>query len=299
MKHLISIHDLSQKDILSYLDLAKTLQQRPQPKALQDKLVALAFFEPSTRTRLSFEAAILRCGGKVMGFSDAAQTSLVKGESLSDTIKILSGYSDAIVIRHPQEGAARLASEVSHIPVINAGDGANQHPTQTLVDLFTLREQFGKLAGLHLALMGDLKYARTIHSLVEAASFFDMRLYFIATEGLSLPSSLSEILKMRGVKFSFHRHIEEVISKIDVLYLTRLQKERLGNEVVGDYPPIDLHLLTAAKKTMKILHPLPRQAELPVEIDATTHAAYFEQAKYAVVVRQAILLTLLGVDHGQ
>lgn len=294
MNHLISIHDLSKAEILSYLDLAKSLQQKPKKSLLQDKIVSLAFFEPSTRTRLSFESAVLRLGGKTIGFSEAGQTSMAKGESLADTIKMLSGYSDAIVIRHPKEGAARLAAEVAGIPVINAGDGANQHPSQTLLDLFTMRECFGALEGLNLALVGDLKYGRTIHSLVEAASFFDMRLYFVAADGLELPTHLAEILKLRGVRFSFHRDVAEVIGKSDVLYLTRLQRERLKGENISAYRGINLEILKHAKASLKILHPLPRCEELPIEIDSTPHAAYFEQAKNGVVVREAILAKVLG-----
>ena len=296
MKHLISIHDLTKAEILEYLDFAKELQKSPKKDLLKDKIITLAFFEPSTRTRLSFEAATLRLGGKTMGFTEASQTSTVKGETLSDTLRILSGYSDAIVIRHSKEGAARLASELAGVPVINAGDGANQHPTQTLLDLFTIRECFGKLEDLNLVLVGDLKYGRTIHSLVEAASLFNMRLYFVAVAGLSLPEQLTEILKVRGVKFSFHRDVKEVIGQADVLYLTRLQKERLIGETVGQYHGITLDLLADAKPTLKILHPLPRQGELPDAIDHTPHAAYFEQAKNGVVVREAILAKILGAS---
>lgn len=294
MKHLISIHDLSRTDILEFLDFARDLQSTPKTGLLKDKIITLAFFEPSTRTRMSFEAAALRLGGKVMGFADTAQTSIAKGESLSDTLKILGGYSDALVIRHPSEGSARLASHVAGIPVINAGDGANQHPTQTLLDLFTMRACFGKLEGLHLALTGDLKYGRTIHSLVEAASLFDMRLYFIAAEGLELPAQLTEILKMRSIRFSFHRHIAEIIDKADVLYLTRLQKERFQNERGISYQGLNAEILKNAKPSLKILHPLPRQEELPTEIDTTPHAAYFEQARNGVIVREAVLAKLLG-----
>ncbi len=299
MPHLISIHDLSKTDLLAYLDLAQTLQNHPQTDLLKKKLITLAFFEPSTRTRLSFEAAALKLGARVMGFADANATSIAKGESLSDTLKVMGSYSDAMIIRHPQEGSARLASEVAGVPIINAGDGANQHPSQTLLDLFTIRQAFGKLEGLHLALMGDLKYSRTIHSLVEAASLFDMRLYFIAAEGLMLPAALTELLKRRGVKFSFHRELPEVMPKIDILYLTRLQKERLGQDVISDYQSLSLDMLKDAKPSLKIMHPLPRQNELPPEIDHTQHALYFEQAKNGVVVRQAILLKTLGVSHDE
>ena len=293
--NLVSILDLNKTDILSYLDLAEKFKAIPPKALLKDKLITLAFFEPSTRTRLSFEAAALRLGAKVMGFTDAKATSLAKGESLSDTMRVLGSYSDAVVIRHPNEGAARLAAEQVKTPIINAGDGANQHPSQTLLDLFTIRELFGKLEGLNLTLVGDLKYGRTIHSLVEAASLFDMRLYFVAADGLTLPHHLTERLKMRGVKFSFHRTVADVISKTDILYLTRLQKERLTT-AAPEYHCIDLALLNDAKPHLKIMHPLPRQEELPPEIDATPHAAYFEQAKNGVVVRQAILVKALGVQ---
>jgi len=293
--NLVSILDLNKADILSYLDLAAQFKATPPKELLKNKLITLAFFEPSTRTRLSFEAAALRLGAKVMGFTDAKATSLAKGESLSDTVRVLGSYSDAVIIRHPNEGAARLAAEQVDTPIINAGDGANQHPSQTLLDLFTIRELFGKLEGLSLALVGDLKYGRTIHSLVEAASLFDMRLYFVAADGLTLPHHLTERLKMRGVKFSFHRTVADVMSKTDVLYLTRLQKERLTT-AVPEYHSIDLDLLNDAKPHLKIMHPLPRQEELPPEIDATPHAAYFEQAKNGVVVRQAILVKALGVQ---
>lgn len=296
MKHLISIHDLSKAEILEYLDFAKSLQHSLEKDLLKEKIITLAFFEPSTRTRLSFEAAALRLGGKTIGFAEAAQTSIAKGETLSDTLRILGGYSDAIVIRHSKEGAARLASEIAGVPVINAGDGANQHPTQTLLDLFTIRELFGKLEGLNLALVGDLKYGRTIHSLVEAASLFNMRLYLVAAAGLSLPEHLTEILKLRGVKFSFHRDVKEIVSQVDVLYLTRLQKERLAGENVGEYQGITLELLAEAKPTLKILHPLPRLGELPEAIDHTPHAAYFEQAKNGMIVREAILAKILGAS---
>ncbi len=304
MPHLISIHDLSKAELLSYLDLAEHIHnQPPTQELLKNKLISLAFFEPSTRTRLSFEAAALRLGAKVMGVSEAQNTSTAKGETLSDTARVLGGYSDALIIRHPQEGAARLAAEYAGIPVINAGDGANQHPSQTLLDLFTLRQAFGKLEKLNLAVMGDLKNARTIHSLIEAASFFDMRIYGIPShENLSLPTDLIEILKRRGVKFSFHhpKDLEFLMPKLDVLYLSRLQKERLEKSQLqhyaGQYSGITLKILKNAQPHFKILHPLPRQQELPPEIDHTPHALYFEQAKNGVIVRQAILLKALGIS---
>lgn len=294
MKHLISMQDLTREAILHYLHEAVRLKAKPEPLALQNKLIALCFFEPSTRTRLSFEAATLRSGGHVMGFGDAEQTSIKKGESLSDTIQVISGYADAIILRHPQEGAARLASEVSSIPIVNAGDGANQHPSQTLLDLFTMQENFGSLEGLHVAVMGDLKYGRTVHSLVEALAHFNVRLYFVAPQVLSLPASLMEQLKMKGVRFSFHADLKDVISKIDVLYVTRLQKERLLEKESLPYQGLSAAVLDQAQSHLKILHPLPRQDELPIEIDALPYAHYFAQAKNGLVVRQAILGVLLS-----
>ncbi len=303
MNHLLSIHDLNRDDIANVLKTAKALQKKPQPEALKGKIIALCFFEPSTRTRLSFETAVLRLGGQTIGFSDTTALSTAKGESLQDTIRMISSYADAIVIRHPLEGAARLAAEVSSIPVINAGDGANQHPTQTLLDLFTINEAFGKLEGLHLGIMGDLKHGRTVHSLVEAAAHFDMRLYFVAGDpSCTLPPYLLEYLKLQGVRFSFHREVKEIVPKLDVLYLTRLQKERLSGPAdsrvnLGSpwshYQCLSLDDLNGAKTHLKILHPLPRQEELPVAIDATPYAHYFEQAKNGIVVRKAILLGAL------
>lgn len=292
MKRLLSMRDLTRADILGYLDDAAALQLKPNPTALLHKIVAMCFFEPSTRTRLSFEAATLRSGGQVIGFSDPTHTSTQKGESLQDTIRVVSGCADAIVLRHPSEGAARWAAQVSSTPVINAGDGANQHPTQTLLDLFTLREAFGHLDDIHIAVMGDLKYGRTVHSLVEALSHFNVRLYCVADPRFGLPPDLMERLKMQGVRFSFHRELSEVIDKLDVLYLTRLQKERFGDESIS-LQKVSLALLERAQPHLKILHPLPRQEELPVEIDHTPFAHYFIQAKNGVVVRQAILGRLL------
>lgn len=291
--HLLSMHDLSRDEINHFLKAAQALQEKPKPQALKGKIIALCFFEPSTRTRLSFETAALRLGGKTIGFSDTHALSTAKGESLQDTIRVISSYADVIVIRHPSEGAARLAAEVSSVPVINAGDGANQHPTQTLLDLFTMKAAFGKLEGLHVAIMGDLKHGRTVHSLVEAAAHFDMRLYFVAgAPSCTLPPYLLDYLKLQGICFSFHREVKEILPKLDVLYLTRLQKERFHQDATLPYQALSLEDLKGAKASLKILHPLPRQEELPLAMDATPYAHYFEQAKNGVVVRQAILLSV-------
>ena len=297
-RSLVSINDLKESDIDLILNLAKRYKQGEiKTKVLHDKIIGSCFFEPSTRTRLSFETAILRLGGQTIGFADGQNTSLnAKGESLRDSLRIIGSYVDALIMRHPQEGAARLAKELTQIPVINAGDGANQHPTQTLLDLFSIQETQGKLKGLHLGLVGDLKHGRTIHSLVQAAAMYDMRLYFVAPSLLGLPESLSFDLKRRGVKFSFHNTVSEVIDKLDILYLTRLQKERFdASHAEGEFLKLALKAsdLKSVKANLKILHPLPRKEELPIEIDQTPYAYYFEQAKNGVYVREALLHLIL------
>lgn len=297
-KSLVSIQDLNLNEFKLIFAKAKKYQANhglplSEKLPLQHKIIASTFFEASTRTRLSFEAATQRLGGNVIGFADSNNTSFsAKGEALKDTLKIIGGYADLLIIRHPQEGAARLASEVCNIPVINAGDGANQHPTQTLLDLFTMQDIAGELEGLHLVLVGDLKYSRTIHSLVQIAHLFKMRLYFVAFDQLALPETLLFQLKCQAVQFSFHKDLEEVMALADIIYLTRVQKERLKGESVK---PIILNqaLLKKAKKTMKILHPLPRQEELPPDIDATDHAHYFEQAQNGIFIREALLDLIL------
>lgn len=298
-KSLVSIQDLSLDEFNLIFAKAteyqkhKGLPQKSLP--LQNKIIASAFFEASTRTRLSFEAATHRLGGSVIGFADSNNTSFgAKGESLKDTLKVLGSFADLLVLRHPQEGAARLAAEVCNIPVINAGDGANQHPTQALLDLFTMQSLFKKLEGLHLVLVGDLKYARTIHSLVQIAHLFKMRLYFVAYESLSLPETLLFELKRQAVQFSFHKSLAEVLPIADVLYMTRVQKERLNKSDATKPLILTKAILQDAKKTMKILHPLPRQEELSTDIDASIHAHYFEQAQNGVYVREALLDLILN-----
>ncbi len=294
MNHLLSIHDLSKQQILKLLKKAEEFKKKPPGLLLPGKILASCFFEPSTRTRLSFETAMLRLGGHVIGFADASSTSVQKGESLYDTMKVMGGYADAIVIRHPLEGAARVAASATQTPIINAGDGANQHPTQTLVDLFSIKETQGKLNHLQLALFGDLKYSRTAHSLVLACSLFDIRLYLVSPEQLTLPDAICHELRRKGIKFSFHRTIEEILPKVDILYMTRFQKERFqsGEELPE---PITLRSssLTQAKKNLKILHPLPRVDEIETAIDSSPHAYYFQQAANGLFVRQALLALLL------
>ncbi|MBI2742722.1 MAG: aspartate carbamoyltransferase [Chlamydiales bacterium] len=296
-RSLISIADLSKEEIEKLLKSAAQFKKSPPKNLLQGQILASCFFEPSTRTRLSFEAAMLKLGGQVIGFSDASSTSMKKGESLSDSMKIIGGLSDLIVIRHPMEGAARLASQSTTKPVINAGDGANQHPTQTLLDLFSIKECQGRLEGLNVAIVGDLKYGRTVHSLAYAAALFDMRLYFVSPEELTLPETvLQQLRKMRG-KFSFHHTIEEVIGKVDILYMTRLQKERFDESVyekVKESYILKEALLKKAQKHLKVLHPLPRVNEIEISIDKTPYAYYFQQAENGLFVRQALLAHILG-----
>lgn len=295
-RDLISVSDLSKGEIELILATALSFQKEPQPDLLKGSILASCFFEPSTRTRLSFEAAMLRLGGSVIGFSETATTSVKKGESLFDSMKVIGSYADLIVIRHPQEGSARLTAEATDKPVINAGDGANQHPSQTLTDLFTIRECQGKIDELQIALVGDLKYGRTIHSLSLALAHYAVRLYFVAPESLHLPDAITQELKRKGVKFSFHEKLEEVIPKIDILYMSRIQKERFPDASVDFANPCLLkkNHLERAKKTMRIFHPLPRVDEIEESIDSSPLAYYFQQAANGIPVRMALLSLLLG-----
>jgi len=293
----LSIKDLQLAQVEQILSLAAELKANPVCDLLKNKIIAHCFFEPSTRTRLSFETATLRLGGNVIGFDTDSNISAKKGESLHDTIRVIDEYADLIVIRHKKEGAARLAAEVANKPVINAGDGANQHPTQALVDLFTIRECQGKMNGLSIALVGDLKHARTIHSFTEACMFYDVRLFLVAPEELSLPEAISDKLKKNGVRFSFHQSLEEVIPKVDILYLTRLQKERMSESEQSKFSNrfiLQTNMLTQAKPTLKILHPLPRVDEMDIAIDRTPFAYYFAQAANGIFLRQALLTLLLN-----
>ncbi|PAV01183.1 aspartate carbamoyltransferase [Arsenophonus sp. ENCA] len=300
LRDIISINDLKREDLLTVLEVATSLKQHPQPNLLKHKVIASCFFEASTRTRLSFETAIHRLGASVVGFSDSNNTSLgKKGETLADTISVISQYVDAIVIRHPQEGASRLAAQFSgKIPVINAGNGANQHPTQTLLDLFTIQESQGSLNNLHIAMVGDLKYGRTVHSLTQALSKFDNNhLYFIAPEALSMPAHILHLLEEKGVTYSLHDNIEAVLPKLDILYITRLQKERLDPSEYANVKAqfiLNSHELAVAKPGMKVLHPLPRMDEITTDVDKTSHAYYFQQAGNGIYARQALLALILN-----
>ncbi|MDE3046403.1 MAG: aspartate carbamoyltransferase [Verrucomicrobiota bacterium] len=291
-RDLVSIFDLSKEDIEQILALSLRMREQPPVDLCKGSILASCFFEPSTRTRLSFEAAMHRLGGAVIGFSEGANTSAKKGETLSDTMRVIGGYCDIAVIRHPQEGAARLAAESCAKPVINAGDGANQHPTQTLLDLFAIRECQGKIDDLSIAIAGDLKHSRTVHSLVLALTHYGVRLYFISPEPLQLPAGCAGELRKKGVKFSFHETLEEVLPKVDILYMTRVQKERF-HDPSSPIPHLKKNHLAKAKTTLRILAPLPRQEELDPAIDASPHAYYFQQAQGGLYVRMAILSLFL------
>jgi aspartate carbamoyltransferase catalytic subunit len=300
-RDLVSIRDLSTDEILEILNLSRKMLPIAEGKRPSDllasKIVAMAFFEPSTRTRLSFEAAVQRLGGRCLTIADAGVTSMRKGESLYDTVRMLTSYSDAIVIRHPNEGAARLAADASDHPVINAGDGANQHPTQAILDLMTMQEAFGTLAGLRVVLQGDLKYGRTVHSLAPALASLGAEIVLSAPKALALPEELRLELIALGGKVSEEPEVRRAVRDADVLYVTRIQKERFGDEgeyrsVAGSYR-IDTDVLRDAKPRLIVLHPLPRAGEIDAEVDRTPHAAYFRQAFLAVPVRMALLASIL------
>ena len=301
-RDIISIKDFSKIEITSILNYAKKMipyaKGEKQITILRDKILSSLFFEPSTRTRLSFESAMNRLGGRVIGFADPSATSQKKGESLADSIRMADSYSDAIVIRHPQEGAARLAAEFAEVPVLNAGDGAGQHPTQCLLDLFTIFTERKKIKGNKIVLLGDLKYGRTVHSLAYALSLFKADLTFVSPESLKMPKEVINECRDFGVKPTSTSNLEHAIKDADVLYVTRIQKERFPdaeeyNRVVGTYK-VDLDLLKHAKKNLIILHPLPRVIEIDPEVDKTHHAVYFKQAFNGVPVRMALLSLILG-----
>jgi aspartate carbamoyltransferase catalytic subunit len=301
-RDLISIRDLSLEEIEEILAAARKMipfaEGSKVAHPLEDKIVAMAFFEPSTRTRLSFESAVQRLGGTCITIADASVTSMRKGESLHDTIRMLSSYADAIVIRHPNEGSAHLAARASNRPVINAGDGAGQHPTQTLLDLATMHEAFGTLRGLRVVLLGDLKYGRTVHSLAHALTLFGSEVVLCAPPGLGLPDEIRGRLEHMGAKLTVEPDLSRALVDADVLYVTRIQKERFGDEgeylkVAGSYR-VDGAILKDAKPRLAVMHPLPRAGEIAPEVDETPHAAYFRQSFLAVPVRMALLDAILG-----
>jgi aspartate carbamoyltransferase catalytic subunit len=300
-RDLISIRDLSREEIEEVLKASRRMipiaEGTKASSALDGKILTLAFFEPSTRTRLSFESAALRLGGRSVSIADASQSSVKKGESLYDTIRMLSGYGDAIVLRHPNEGSARLAAQTSEKPVINAGDGAGQHPTQTLLDLATMHEAFGTLSGLKVVLLGDLKYGRTVHSLAHALAMFGADLVVSSPPGLGLPEEVRQHLDSLGARVTEVDQIHRAVRDADVLYVTRIQKERFGDlaeyeKVAGSYR-VDRNVLAGAKPRLIVMHPLPRTGEIATEVDSTPHAAYFRQAFLGVPVRMALLSLIL------
>lgn len=300
-RDIISMRDFTLQDITTVLKRAKEMKQGKYPGLFRNKILGSLFFEPSTRTRLSFESAMERMGGRVITVAEAASSSSSKGETLMDSIRIISAYSDIIAMRHPLEGAARLAADVADIPILNGGDGANQHPTQTLLDLFSIQETQKRLTNLHVALVGDLKYGRTIHSLALGLAHFKARLYLVAPPSLQMPEDLLDELKGRKVKYTLHEKLEPIIPKVDIIYNTRIQKERFPDEleyekVKGIYT-ITPKTLARAKRTMRVMHPLPRVNEIHPSVDATPHAYYFEQAANGVPVRQALIALTLGLLH--
>jgi aspartate carbamoyltransferase catalytic subunit len=298
-RSLVSIDDLSTEEVLKILDDAVEFEKNPVQKLLEGKVIATLFFEPSTRTRLSFESAINRLGGKIVGFSDAGVSSVSKGETLHDTIKMVSNYSDLIVMRHPIEGSARYASEISSVPVINAGDGANQHPTQTLLDLYSIRKTQGTLDNLNIFMVGDLKYGRTVHSLMMAMSRWNTTFNFISPEELKMPEEFKLYLENLGLKYYEHLDFTDIISRADIIYMTRVQKERFSDpieyEKVKNVYVLKNSMLANTKPNMRILHPLPRVNEIHTDVDKNPKAYYFEQALNGVFTRQAILCSLLGI----
>jgi aspartate carbamoyltransferase catalytic subunit len=294
---IISIHDFSKQDLLHILKVAKTMEGK-RNNILNGKILATLFFEPSTRTRLSFVSAMEQLGGKAMGFATGSMTSLKKGETLWDTMKMAENYADVIAIRHPVEGSARLAAEASAKPVINAGDGTNQHPTQTMLDLYTILKVKGKLNNLNIGILGDLKYGRTAHSLTTALSHFNPTFYFIAPHALQMPQTYLDELKNKNIKFFSESSLMKVSNKLDILYVTRIQKERFADPIEYEkykgYYKLDAKLLPNIKKDLKIMHALPRVDEIDKSLDRTKHAIYFEQAANGIPVRKALLALLLG-----
>jgi aspartate carbamoyltransferase catalytic subunit len=300
-RSIISMRDFSRDETLHVLDVAKLMDDSPEKytNALTGRILATLFFEPSTRTRLSFESAMLRLGGKVMGFADPGSTSTKKGESLADSIKIVESYADLIVMRHPVEGSARLASEIADIPVLNAGDGANQHPSQTFLDLYTIQQEKGRLEDLQVAFMGDLKYGRTVHSLAIALGQFGCQLYFVSPKGLEMPGDILWELAQMGVAFREFENFDSIKGSLDILYVTRIQRERFGDELnydkVREGYNISNAFLEGVNPKLRILHPLPRVDELSEEVDSTPYALYFRQAANGIPTRMALISLVMGV----
>jgi aspartate carbamoyltransferase catalytic subunit len=298
-RSLISITDYSKEEYLKILDLAAQFEKQPVQKIAEGKVISTLFFEPSTRTRLSFESAANKLGARIIGFSEATNSAVAKGESLSDTIRTVANYSDLIVMRHPIEGSARYASEVAKVPVINAGDGANQHPSQCLLDLYTIRQTQGTLDNLHIALVGDLKYGRTVHSLVEAMCKFNTTFHLVSPEELKLPRSVKAHIKDHNLNYYQYNDMMEVIDKVDILYMTRIQRERFQDQLeyerVKNVFVLSNKMLINSRQNLKILHPLPRVNEISMDVDSNPKAYYFEQALNGVYVRQALIASILDL----
>ena len=296
-KHIISIADLTDEELLLLLNTALKLKSEPNPSLLDGKLIASCFFEPSTRTRLSFETAVQRLGGKVIGFADGANTSAKKGETLADSARIISSYADAIIQRHPQDGAARVTAEFSHVPVLNAGDGTNQHPSQTLLDLVTIHETQGSLKNLKITMVGDLKYGRTVHSLAQALKRFGCEFAFVSPPTLAMPDYITEELDEAGAAWQIFPDLESAVAWADILYMTRVQRERFDEQEFAKIQgKFNLHadMLANAKPNLRVLHPLPRVDEIHPSVDATPYAYYFEQATNGVFARMAMLSLVLN-----
>lgn len=300
-KSLVSISDLSREEMLGLLDTARKFEAQPNRRLLEGKVVATLFFEPSTRTRLSFETAVNRLGGRVIGFSDASNTSTSKGETLKDTIKMVSNYADLIVMRHYLEGAALYATEVTDVPIINAGDGAHQHPSQTMLDLYSIYKTQGSLENLTITLVGDLKYGRTVHSLIMAMRYFNPTFRFVACKELDMPEEYKAFCRENGIRYSEHVDFSpEVINTSDIIYMTRVQRERFADimeyERAKDLYNLNNAMLANARDNLRILHPLPRVNEIAQDVDDNPKAYYFEQARNGLYARQAIICRSLGIE---
>ncbi|MDR2840689.1 MAG: aspartate carbamoyltransferase [Paludibacter sp.] len=300
-RSLVSISDYNKDEILQILDSASNFEANPNQTILSGKIVATLFFEPSTRTRLSFETAANRLGARVIGFSDAATSSSTKGETLHDTIQMVANYADVIVMRHYLEGAARYAAEVSRVPIVNAGDGANQHPSQTLLDLYSIRKTQGKLDNLNIYLVGDLKYGRTVHSLIMAMSHFSPTFHFIAPKELQMPEEYKIFCRKNNITFTESAELEGCFDDADILYITRVQKERfldlIEYERIKDVYTLRKSMLANTKDNLRILHPLPRVGEIHPDVDSSEKAYYFQQAQNGLYIRQAILAKCVGIEN--
>lgn len=300
-KSLVSITDYSKEDILRILEIAKEFDKNPNRRLLEGKVCATLFFEPSTRTRLSFETAVNRLGGRIIGFSDASTTSSTKGETLKDTIAMVSNYGDLIIMRHHLEGAARYASELTATPIINAGDGANQHPTQTMLDMYSIFKTQGKLTDLNITIVGDLKYGRTVHSLIIGMSHFNPTFRFVAPEELKLPEQYKLFCDEHNIKHEETSDFSpEIINQTDILYMTRVQRERFTDlmeyEKVKNVYILKKEMIENSRENLRILHPLPRVNEIQQDVDDSPKAYYFEQAKNGVFTRQAVICDTLGIS---